>query len=118
MKRDLRVWQKRPTEWQKRPTIMAKETCIYRKRDLLNGKRDLLYKRPIEWQKETCIYSKRDLRVWQKRPTEWQKRPTGKPAVVARAAEPVREHGKICIFFHFFSFFLNNMGRKSEPYYY
>ena len=80
---------------------MAKET--YYIRDLLNGK-----KRPAYTAKETCVYGKRDLLNGKR----------GKPAVVARAAEPVREHGKICIFFHFFSFFLNNMGRKSEPYYY
>ena len=44
-KRDLLVWQKRPT-------CMAKETYVYGKRDLA-----------------TYLYGKRDLRVWQKRPT-------------------------------------------------
>ena len=60
-KRDLHIWQKRPTH-------MAKETYTYGKRDLL-----IWQKRPSHMANETYSYGKRDLLIWQKRPTHTAK---------------------------------------------
>jgi len=58
-KRDLLIWQKRPT-------YMAKETYLYGKETYLYGKRDLLIwqKRPTYMAKETYLYGERDLFIW------------------------------------------------------
>ena len=57
IKRDLRMWQKRPT-------YVAKETYVCGKRDLR-----MWQKRPTYVAKEAYVCGKRDLRMWQKRPT-------------------------------------------------